>query len=134
MSRAQPLFDRPFVSPETYDAFFSVIGRLEAGMRREIDVLKSGQHTELADVTRQKQQGFLELNRIMTSIEQSIPSQDIMARLAAFRSLLDANSKVLSTHLKAAQEVTGIIMRVLRDAESDGTYSAVFAATGYEDA
>lgn len=132
MTESSPLFTRSFVSAETYDAFFSVIGRLEQTIEGEMAVLANGRHAELADISRQKRQGFLELNRIMRGMEQTIPSQDIIARLSEFRRKIAANSAALSTHLKAAQEVTGLIMRVMHDAESDGTYTSTLGHAGYD--
>ena len=68
----------------------------------------------------------------MRAMQNTIPSQDVIARLASFRTTLDANDSVLSTHLRAVSDVTDIIVRVMRDAESDGTYSRAFAHADYD--
>ena len=124
--------DRAFITPETYDAFFAVIERLEATIIGETRALKAHRHGDLGDFTRQKRQGFLELNRLMKAMRNTIPSQDVIARLGSFRKTLDANDSVLSTHLRAVSDVTDIIVRVMRDAESDGTYSRAFARADYD--
>ena len=129
-----PLFapDRKFIAPETYDAFFAVVERLEATLDRETAALGAQHHGELGEFSRQKRQGFLELNRILRSVEQAIPSQDVIARLAAFRGKLAANDAMLKRHLKAVQEVTDIIVRVMREHESDGTYSRANALSHWD--
>lgn len=134
MSMAQSaLFaqDRKFISPEIYDAFFNVVERLEATLDRETAALAAQRHAEIADFTRQKRQSFLELNRIMRSLEHAIPSQDIIARLTSFRKKLQANDAMLRRQMRAVQEVTDIIVRVMQDFESDGTYSRGYSAVDW---
>ena len=115
--------DRRFVSPETYDAFFAVMDRLDAVSAGETRALARHDHRELADAARQKRQGLLELERIMRSLKGTIPSSDIAARLARFREALAANQAALRIELDAAEAVSAIITRAMRDLESDGTYS-----------
>jgi flagellar biosynthesis/type III secretory pathway chaperone len=115
--------DRKFVSPETYDAFVAVVERLEAVIDTETRMLASGRTIEIAEATRQKRQGFLELSRLMRTMERTIPSQDILSRLAAFRGKLEANDEKLRVHLQAVRAVNALIVDVMREAESDGTYS-----------
>ena len=62
----------------------------------------------------------------MRSMEKTIPSQDILSRLSQFRRRLEANESMLSLYLQAVQDVTAIIVRVMRDSESDGTYSIAY--------
>ena len=118
--------DRKFISPETYDAFFAVVDRLEATLKAETATLTANGSRQIATFTRQKRQGFLELNRIIKSLDKTIPSQDILTRLARFKSHLQANDAMLRIHLKAVQDVTAIIVRVMREQESDGTYSMAY--------
>ena len=125
--------DRKFVTPETYDAFFAVVERLEATIEAETSAL-SGGRADVAEFTRQKRQGFLELNRIMKAMERAIPSQDILARLAGVRRTLEANDAALRVHLQAVRDVNALIVRVLREAESDGTYSRGYGRSAYDDA
>ena len=115
--------DRTFVSPDTYDAFFAVIERLESVLDDETAALAGRRHDGLGEFTRRKRQGFLELDRLMRAMEKAIPNQEILARLAQFKRKLEANDAMLAVHLRAAQAVTALIVRVMRDCESDGTYS-----------
>ncbi len=118
--------DRKFVSPETYDAFFAIVQRLEASIDAETAALATHKHHDIVRFTHQKRQGFLELARIMRSMEKTIPSQDILSRLSQFRRRLEANESILNLYLQAVQDVTAIIVRVMRDSESDGTYSIAY--------
>lgn len=115
--------DRKFVSAETYEAFVAVVERLETVIETETRMLAGGGAIEIAEATKQKRQGFLELSRLMKTMERTIPSQDILARLAAFRGKLEANDATLRVHLQAVRAVNALIVGVMREAESDGTYS-----------
>jgi ABC-type transporter Mla subunit MlaD len=122
--------DRTFVSPDVYDAFFAVVDRLETTLERETAALNAQRHGDIAEFTRQKRQSFLELNRLMPALERSIPSQDIIDRLARFRGTVERNDAVLRRQMNAVQEVTDLIIRAIRDFESDGTYSRRYDTDG----
>jgi hypothetical protein len=115
--------EKKFVSPDIYDAFFVVIERLERTIDRETLALKAQRLDLLADFTLQKRQSYVELNRIMRSLENTIPSEDIIRRLKTFRGKLEANDATLKRHMRAVEEVAAIIVRAIREFESDGTYS-----------
>ena len=124
--------DRPFVSPETYDAFFAVMDRLDVVIAMETRALGRHDHRGLGEAARQKRQGLLELERITRSLKGAIPSADITARLANFREALAANQAALRIELDAAEAVTAIITRAMRDLESDGTYSRAHGRAAYD--
>ena len=113
-----------------YEAFFKIVDRLELLLVEETASVKRGATVDLGDFTRRKRQGFLELNRLTQAFKGTIPSQDIINRLASFRVTLDANETALNLHLQAAQEVTATVVRVMRDFESDGTYTRAFRGAG----
>ena len=125
---------RKFVSSETYDAFVNVMERLETVIESETRMLATGGTTEIAEATRQKRQGFLELSRLMKTMERTIPSQEILSRLAAFRGKLQANDATLRVHLQAVRAVNALIVDVMREAESDGTYSRGYGHRADDDA
>ena len=122
--------DRSFVSPQTYDALVALLDRLDAVIAAETAALRAHDHAGLAEATRQKRQGLLELARLTKAMASTVPSQDILARLAAFRTRLAANEAALLVELRAAQDVGAIIVRALREAESDGTYSRSHGRAG----
>lgn len=137
---AAPFFptDRPFVTAETLDAFTAIMDRLDLILDAETDAMRRHDHRGLAESARQKRQGLLELNRIMKTIEAAIPSTEIMSRLATFRAKLAINQGALKIQLDAMKAVTGTIVRIMRDLDSDGTYSRSEAgghgqAFGYDD-
>jgi len=123
---------RPSVPEAAYEAFFKVVDRLEALLDEEMGSLKRRGGTDFSDLTRRKRQGFLELNRLMRSFEGTIPSQDIITRLASFRVKLDENGTALRFHLQAAQEITATIVRVMQEMDSDGTYSRSVVYRGFD--
>lgn len=123
---------RPSVPEAAYEAFFRIIARLESLLDEETMQLKSSGRKDFSELTRRKRQGFLELDRLMRSFEGTIPSQDIISRLAAFRVKLDENGTALHLHLQAAQEVTKTIVRVMQEMESDGTYSRSIILRGFD--
>ena len=123
---------RPSVPASAYDAFFNTVDRLETLLDDEMDALKQRGGVDFSELTRRKRQGFLELNRLMRAFEGTIPSQDIINRLASFRLKLDENGTALRFHLQAAQEITATIVRVMQDMDSDGTYSRTAVYRGGE--
>lgn len=133
-SQQSPLssLQRPSVPEAAYDAFFKVVERLESLLEDEMQSLKQCGGIDFNELTRRKRQGFLELNRLMRSFEGTIPSQDIINRLASFRVKLDANGNALRVHLQAAQEITATIVRVMQEMDSDGTYSRAAVYRGFE--
>ena len=123
-AEAAPLWgDRTFVSPETYDALVALVARLDAAVSAETAALRRHDHAGLPEATRQKRQGLLELARLTRAMSNTVPSQDILGKLAAFRARLASNEAALLVELRAAQDVGAVIVRALREAESDGTYS-----------
>ncbi len=125
--------DRRFVSPETYDAFFAVMDRLDVVIAGETRALARHDHRGLAEAARQKRQGLLELERLMRSLKGTIPSADITMRLARFREAVGANQAALRIELDAAEAVAAIVTRAMRDLESDGTYSRAHGRAGAYD-
>ena len=123
---------RPSVPEASYEAFFKTIERLEMVLDDETTTLRRGDSSDIEALTRRKRQGYLELNRLMRSFEGTIPSQDIISRLASFRTKLDDNGNVLRLHLEAAQDITATIVRVMQESDSDGTYTRSFLYKGFE--
>ncbi len=121
---------RPSVPESAYHAFFMSVDRLEVLLAEESVGLKRGTPIDLAELTGRKRQGLLELNRLMQAFKGTIPSQDIINRLAAFRVTIERNETALQLHLRAVQDVTATIVRVMQDFESDGTYTRAYRVGG----
>ena len=78
---------------------------------------------DIGAVTRQKRQGLLELSRLMRAMPAVRQKDEVQARLAALAAALEHNQAVLDVQLRAVRGVAEIVAQVLRDAESDGTYT-----------
>jgi len=70
-----------------------------------------------------KSQGLLELERLASSLVGSGPSPALRSALAELNKALDHNQRMLRVQLSAAQAVSDIVARAIRESQSDGTYS-----------
>jgi hypothetical protein len=70
-----------------------------------------------------KSQGLLELNRLAPALVGRTASPALRDALADLNVKLETNRRMLRTQLQAAQAVTEIIARAIRNSQSDGTYS-----------
>ncbi|MGD1035621.1 MAG: hypothetical protein ABR878_00160 [Roseiarcus sp.] len=71
-----------------------------------------------------KSQGLLELKRLAPALANNQVGPILRAALADLHDKLETNHRMLRTQLKAAQAVSDIIARAIRESQSDGTYSA----------
>jgi hypothetical protein len=71
-----------------------------------------------------KSQGLLELNRLAPALAGNQVGPVLRAALADLHAKLETNRRMLRTQLQAAQAVSEIIARAIRESQSDGTYSA----------
>jgi uncharacterized protein YcbK (DUF882 family) len=103
-------------------AFSEVVARVEAVIDQETAVLRENRAVQLAEFNTRKQQGLLELNRVMrnfTQIDLERVDRENVGRLVR---KLEANRQVLAHHLRAMDEISGLVSRAMQEAESDGTY------------
>jgi hypothetical protein len=73
--------------------------------------------------SQRKSQGLLELNRVRPALASLSASPAAKAALAGLSAELEINHRLLRTQLKAAQTVSSLIARAIRDGQSDGTYA-----------
>ena len=100
------------------------IERLEEAVEQETAALQNRAGVDLKEFNDRKSQGLLELTRAMRHVEgTNPPDQAVIARLAGLRAKLEINSAALKMHLEAVREVSTALADVMRNAESDGTYS-----------
>jgi hypothetical protein len=100
------------------------INRLEGILAGETDALRGGRTADLAEATNRKNQSLLELTRISRGLDPQALTPVLRTRLGTLRDRLEDNRRVLSLHMEATGEISGIIARSIKDAESDGTYGA----------
>ena len=90
----------------------------------ETAALQSRAAVDLRDFNNRKSQGLHELNQILRQLAGRGADGAIIARLGGLRQKLEVNRSVLKMHLEAAREISTIVSDAIREAESDGTYSA----------
>jgi hypothetical protein len=99
------------------------IDYLDTVVDQETEALRARAVIDLSEFNNRKNQGLLELNRALRALDAGVPNPSIAARLAGLRAKLDVNRALLKTHLEAVREVASVVADVIKDAESDGTYS-----------
>jgi hypothetical protein len=103
-------------------AFHEAIGRMETVVDQETALLRENRAVELTEFNHRKQQGLLEINRILRNFSHF----DIqMVDRDCIRSLvrkLEANRQILAHHIAAMEEISSLVSRAMQEAESDGTY------------
>ncbi len=71
-----------------------------------------------------KNQGLLELNRLLPALGRAGASGRLREALAELNATLEINRRALGVQLKASAAVAEIIARAIREGQSDGTYDA----------
>jgi len=71
-----------------------------------------------------KSRSMLEFVRLMRAQVDLSGEAEVAAEIQRLRQKLDRNRAVLEMHFEAAREVAAIIVKAIRETESDGTYSA----------
>jgi hypothetical protein len=106
------------------------IDRLEETVEQETAALRARTPIDLKDFNNRKSHGLLELTRALRHFEAAGLGETARARLARLRGKLEANRVVLQLHVEAVREVSTIMADAIREAESDGTYSASIGRRG----
>ncbi len=103
-------------------AFYEAIGRMETIVDQETALLRENRAVELTEFNHRKQQGLLEINRILrnfTHFDIQLVDRDCIRNLVR---KLEANRQILAHHIKAMDEISSLVSRAMQEAESDGTY------------
>ncbi len=103
-------------------AFYEAIARMETVVDQETELLRENRAVELTEFNCRKQQGLLEISRILrnfSSLDLERVDRQCIGRLSR---KLEANRQMLVYHLKAMDEISGLLSRAIQEAESDGTY------------
>ncbi len=119
-----------FTSPHL-NQLRDVINRLVATVEEENTILVQQRQTSLDSIIQRKSQLLLELMRAQKNCSIENIKASLGGEIAKFKSLMDANQRLLSVHLAAARDVSNTILDALRQNDSDGTY-AVASAYGRE--
>lgn len=114
----------------TVSALQYALERLEEMIDEETAALESNQPIDLDDIIRRKSRSLLELTRIVRALPEEGVAGSMRPDVARLRGRLIHNQDLLKIHLGAVQEISALISGVLREAESDGTYSLATATGG----
>jgi putative hemolysin len=102
----------------------AVIRRLDSLVEEETVALETRQKIDFDDYSARKSRNMLEFVRLMRAQIDVGEETQVAQEIQRLRQKLERNRAVLEMHFEAAHEVAAIIVRAMRDAESDGTYSA----------
>lgn len=108
----------------------AAIRRLEAIVEEETVALATGKKIDFDDFSARKSRGMLEFVRLMRARMHLGGEAEITEEVQRLREKLERNRSILEMHYDAVREVATIIVRAIREAESDGTYSGRAAQDG----
>ena len=106
-------------------AALPTIQRLVATIDAENRDLEQGRRVRYEAYSLSKNQGLLELNRLIPALSGAIAAGPLRDALAELHTKLEINRRALAVQLKACRAVSEIIARAIQDAQSDGTYTAL---------
>ena len=111
-------------APVEEDRLIAIIDRIDRIVDMETTCLKSDDGARHHAFVEQKSRGLLELSRYLINHQPMVASPATAARVRAFRSALDVNSRALHAKLAALQLVSSILSRAFEEATTDGTYGS----------
>jgi hypothetical protein len=113
--------------PSTSDevqGLLASIRRLEGIIEEETTSLQTGKKIDFDDFSSRKSRSMLEFVRMMRAGLHLGAEAEVTEEIQKLRGKLERNRAVLEMHYDAVREVADIIVRAIREAESDGTYTA----------
>src|SRR5574340_1440218 len=106
-------------------AALPIVERLSATLDAENRDLERGRRVEYEAYSLSKNQGLLELNRLVPTLSGATAAGPLRDALAELHAKLKINRRALAVQLKACEAVSQIIARAIQDGQSDGTYTAL---------
>jgi hypothetical protein len=116
--RPQP---QPRSMPAAIAAMHAALGRLEETVAVEIAALGASSAADFADINRRKSQSLLEITRLARAVPAGSEGE-LAPRLKTLSVALAADHRLLGLHLAASRQLSDLMIGVLHEAESDGTY------------
>ncbi|RZN09159.1 flagellar biosynthesis protein FlgN [Bradyrhizobium genosp. SA-3] len=101
----------------------AAIRRLESIVEEETAALAAGKKIDFDDFSARKSRSMLEFVRLMRARVHLGGEIEITEEIQRLREKLERNRSVLEMHYDAVREVATIIVKAIKDAESDGTYT-----------
>jgi hypothetical protein len=105
----------------------AAIRRLESIVEEETIALSTNKKIDFDDFSARKSRGMLEFVRLMRARASLGADSEITEEIQRLRQKLERNRAILEMHYDAVREVATIIIKAIKDAESDGTYSGLTA-------
>lgn len=106
------------------------IRRLASIVEEETVALATAQKIDFDDFSARKSRSMLEFVRLMRARMHLGGEVEITEEIQRLREKLERNRSILEMHYDAVREVAGIIVKAIREAESDGTYTGRAAQDG----
>lgn len=101
----------------------AAIRRLESIVEEETAALATGKKIDFDDFSARKSRSMLEFVRLMRARMHLGGEAEITEEIQRLRDKLERNRSILEMHYDAVREVATIIVRAIKEAESDGTYT-----------
>ena len=111
--------------PPATAAALPIIERLIETIDAENRDLEQGRRVKYEIYSLNKNQGLLELNRLLPALAVAAAAGPVHDALAELQAKLEINRRALAVQLKACEAVSEIITRAIQDGQSDGTYTAL---------
>ena len=108
----------------------TAIRRLESIIEEETAALATGKKIDFDDFSARKSRSMLEFVRLMRARMHLGGETEITEEIQRLREKLERNRSILEMHYDAVREVATIIVRAIKEAESDGTYTGRAAKDG----
>jgi hypothetical protein len=106
-------------------AALPIVERLIATIEAENRDLEQLGPAQYEAYSLRKNQGLLELNRLIPALDRATADGPLREALADLHAKLEVNRRALAVKLKACAAVSEIIARAIQDGQSDGTYTAL---------
>jgi hypothetical protein len=106
-------------------AALPIVERLIATIDEENRDLAQGRPAQYEAYGLRKNQGLLELNRLIPALDRALAPGRLREALTDLHAKLEANRRALAVQLRACAAVSEIIARAIQDGQSDGTYTAL---------
>ena len=113
---------QPVASPPVAAAL-PIVERLRQTVEAETADIQARRPVSYEAYSFRKNQGLLELNRLVSSLDSTALAGPLGEALADLQAKLEINRRALAVQLKACSAVSEIIARAIRDGQSDGTYT-----------
>lgn len=108
----------------------AAIRRLETIVEEETAALATGQKIDFDEFSMRKSRSMLEFVRLMRARMHLGGETEITEEIQRLREKLERNRSILEMHYDAVREVASIIVRAIKEANSDGTYTGRTAQDG----